>query len=89
MANLKSEIRVRHFFDGLVRRHVVILNPALSVRGAWRSVVMRVADCAQQASVPELLLFHEFRIHPGQIRFVSDPAQSKADWAGFLRPQLS
>src|SRR5947209_1316942 len=30
---------IRHFFDGLVTRHVVILNPALSVRGESYQVV--------------------------------------------------
>src|SRR5438552_6772025 len=30
---------IRHFFDGLVTRHAVILNPALSVRGERYQVV--------------------------------------------------
>ena len=30
---------LRHFFDGLVNRHVIILNPALSVRGERYEVV--------------------------------------------------
>ena len=30
---------VRHFFDGMVTRHAVILNPALSVRGERYEVV--------------------------------------------------
>ena len=30
---------MRHFFDGMVTRHAIILNPALSVRGERYSVV--------------------------------------------------
>jgi integrase/recombinase XerD len=30
---------LRHFFDGLVTRHAIILNPALSVRGERYQVV--------------------------------------------------
>lgn len=30
---------IRHYFDGLVTRHAIILNPALSVRGERYQVV--------------------------------------------------
>lgn len=34
MATSKQHLAaIRHFFDGLVTRHAIILNPALSVRG--------------------------------------------------------
>lgn len=32
---------LRHFFDGLVTRHAMLLNPALSVRGERYEVVQR------------------------------------------------
>ena len=41
---------LRHFFDGLVMRHVVILNPALSVRGDRYEVV--------EGKTPEITVRH-------------------------------
>ena len=41
---------IRHFFDGLVMRHVVILNPALSVRGERYQVV--------EGKTPEITVQH-------------------------------
>jgi integrase/recombinase XerD len=41
---------LRHFFDGLVLRHVIILNPALSVRGERYAVV---EGKTPEISIPE------------------------------------
>lgn len=41
---------LRHFFDGLVTRHVILLNPALSVRGERYAVV--------EGKTPEITVAH-------------------------------
>jgi site-specific recombinase XerD len=41
---------LRHFFDGLVTRHAVILNPALSVRGERYEVI--------EGKTPEITVQH-------------------------------
>ncbi len=41
---------LRHFFDGLVTRHVILLNPALSVRGERYAVI--------EGKTPEITVAH-------------------------------
>jgi integrase/recombinase XerD len=44
---------VRHFFDGMVTRHAVILNPALSVRGERYGAQARETGSRAKPAQPE------------------------------------
>lgn len=51
MATRKQHLAaIRHFFDGLVTRHAIVLNPALSVRGERYEVV--------EGKTPEITVAH-------------------------------